>query len=147
MFCKYCGKQIAEDSIFCKFCGRKQDNGESIYSDQPTADYTRMNKKSHDFLSSIFKWYKKLSKKQKIVFYVFAAWFLIHLFLLTLGEGVNGFFPFAVVHNNIYYSNFYAPCYDISEFVFYVVLLPFLIFIIYKFIKTKQVKHSRKKTN
>lgn len=31
MFCKHCGKEIADDSTFCKFCGKKL--SESIYDD------------------------------------------------------------------------------------------------------------------
>lgn len=29
MYCKYCGKQIADDSSFCNYCGRKISDGES----------------------------------------------------------------------------------------------------------------------
>lgn len=43
MFCKYCGKQIDNDSIFCRYCGKVQDTAkekhpqkESIGSDHPS---------------------------------------------------------------------------------------------------------------
>ena len=31
MYCKYCGKEIANDSVFCQFCGKKLNDG-TIYS-------------------------------------------------------------------------------------------------------------------
>lgn len=27
MYCKYCGKEIANDSVFCQFCGKKLNDG------------------------------------------------------------------------------------------------------------------------
>lgn len=31
MYCKNCGKEISDDSVFCQFCGKKL-NDETIYS-------------------------------------------------------------------------------------------------------------------
>lgn len=36
MFCKYCGKSIADDSTFCQFCGGKQDTNIESHSDEKT---------------------------------------------------------------------------------------------------------------
>lgn len=33
MYCKYCGKGIADDSLNCQYCGGKQDVGMSIVND------------------------------------------------------------------------------------------------------------------
>ena len=27
MYCKYCGKEISDDSVFCQFCGKKMNDG------------------------------------------------------------------------------------------------------------------------
>ena len=39
MYCKYCGKQIADDSTFCQYCGGKLDertnNGEQSHIEEP----------------------------------------------------------------------------------------------------------------
>ena len=33
MYCKHCGKEISEDSVFCKYCGEKQDENTNTVSD------------------------------------------------------------------------------------------------------------------
>ncbi|MFW5573382.1 MAG: zinc-ribbon domain-containing protein [Prevotella sp.] len=33
MYCKHCGKQIADDSTFCQYCGGKVDYNTPRYSD------------------------------------------------------------------------------------------------------------------
>lgn len=30
MYCKYCGKQIADDSMYCQYCGKKIDNPQEV---------------------------------------------------------------------------------------------------------------------
>ncbi len=35
MYCKHCGKQIADDSTFCQFCGGKLDNSSTGLKDTP----------------------------------------------------------------------------------------------------------------
>lgn len=30
MYCKHCGKEIADDSKFCNHCGKEQDNQELV---------------------------------------------------------------------------------------------------------------------
>ena len=39
MYCKHCGKEIADNSVFCKYCGGKTDDApvkdyEASYSEQ-----------------------------------------------------------------------------------------------------------------
>lgn len=33
MYCKHCGKMIADDSKFCQHCGGKQDTHDSVLAD------------------------------------------------------------------------------------------------------------------
>ena len=50
MYCKYCGKQIDDDSVFCNFCGENQ------YSLQEDVKRTKSRKTNiADFLASFFK--------------------------------------------------------------------------------------------
>ena len=37
MYCKHCGKQIADDSLFCEFCGTKQDHAAPTEEPAPAA--------------------------------------------------------------------------------------------------------------
>lgn len=37
MYCKHCGKQIADDSLFCEFCGTKQDHAAPAEEPAPAA--------------------------------------------------------------------------------------------------------------
>lgn len=39
MYCKHCGKQIADDSSFCQYCGGKLDNSTAGHKDTP-CDYS-----------------------------------------------------------------------------------------------------------
>lgn len=41
MYCRYCGKQIEDDSLFCRYCGKKLcdiDEGKSDFSEKNTGD-------------------------------------------------------------------------------------------------------------
>lgn len=47
MFCKYCGKEIAEDSVFCSYCGKNlQTDSANVAS--PTHTPSKADRKTKD---------------------------------------------------------------------------------------------------
>ena len=121
MYCKHCGKEIADDSKFCQHCGGKQTE-ESVSSSRWNGFITR---------------HKQLS-------YSYLIWLSINLIALVCGManphrlGINrpfrrgeidtgGFFPFAKggIGN-----------YDFSEFIVYTVAIPLFLYAIIKLVKS-----------
>ena len=35
MYCKHCGKEIADDSKFCRYCGKAQDSTNEVQPEKP----------------------------------------------------------------------------------------------------------------
>lgn len=123
MYCKHCGKEIADDSKFCQHCGGK-------LSEEP-ARSSRWN----DFMVR----HKKLS-------YAYLMWLAFHIFALAIGMAnphrhsnlspyrpiirridrgeidTNDFFPFGGGLDS----------YDFSEFIVYTIAIPLFLFGIIK---------------
>lgn len=135
MYCRYCGKELLNDSNFCPNCGKKQKNESSIRK-------TRLE----DFL-----------KKHKKLSYTYFGWVLLHiaLFLFSSPKGYNyrdsysnnrryydlsdGFYPYNksisdILDGESYNLSFFKniDVYDFSEFFFYTILFPIIIFGIIK---------------
>ncbi len=116
MYCRYCGKELPNDSNFCPNCGKKQ-------KDEGSVRKTR--------LEYILKEHKKLS-------YAYLVWLLLHLtlFLSSTKNNPDGFYPW---NKSISYllggGSYYRfslldeyNVYDFSEFFFYTIVLPIVIF-------------------
>ena len=43
MFCRYCGKEIEEDSYFCKYCGKNIEKIDSILNKNSVKKYTDLS--------------------------------------------------------------------------------------------------------
>lgn len=123
MYCKYCGKEIADDSKFCSNCGKAL-NGQ----------------KSFVFKS---KCYKLLDKFyiNKTCGYIYALWLSLNLTLWLFRDSC---------HENYDLDRFYPEnglddisIYDIREFIFYVFLLPFVFWLVYKLHKCYKMKNQK----
>ena len=118
MYCKHCGKKIADDSRFCQHCGGKQTE-ESVSS-------SRWN----DFIAR----HKKLS-------YSYLIWLSINLIALLCGmatpnkeEDFTRFRRFDKVYSCDFFpfeSN-HIGSYDISEFIVYTIAIPLCLFAMIK---------------
>jgi hypothetical protein len=140
MYCRYCGKEIQNDSIFCPTCGKKQ-------KDEKIIGKTRLE----DFL-----------KEHKKLLYAYLIWFLLHLtlFLCSTQEKPNGFYPWDksisyLLGDYEYYELSLLDqynVYDFSEFFFYTILFPTVLFGLVKcfsfispFLKKLKARHFQRK--
>lgn len=149
MYCKHCGKEIADDSKFCQHCGGSQTTEDSSLNDIP-------KQKGHDNIvetkgneSSVTKFFVQ----NKIFIILFVVWVIINLLLLLQGEpnvyertrindSSGGFsvysntfnanevlYPFTSVGYQTSYS-FNAKYYDWTEFIVYCLLIPLVAYIL-----------------
>lgn len=120
MYCKHCGKQIADDSKFCQYCGGNQEDSTTKSSTKVSSDSSEQKKvveipiiKSN--LSDTTKWW----------IIGCGTWFVFNLYLLFAGDksdyASKYFQPFSDELDSSY------SYYDITEFIVYVIGLPFII--------------------
>ena len=137
MYCRYCGKELSNDSKFCSNCGKNQKITPSL-----------SKTKFEDFI-----------KGHKVLSYTYSLWVTLHITLLLCSEKEHsiGFYPWngsinyvLRVYNSPYY-NYYKDnldvslldrynVYDLSEFFFYTILFPIVVWGIIKIIKTGFVR-------
>lgn len=136
MYCKYCGKEVPNDSNFCPSCGRKLYMSPSF-------------KEKYAFPNL-------LSNSRKGIYY-YVLWFLLNvgLYIFAAPEshreknfGSIGFYPFDKSISSIFQGEKYRfsllnniDYYDFSEFFFYTLLLPVFIVVV---LKSKPFKFSKK---
>lgn len=133
MYCKHCGKVIADDSKFCQHCGGEQTK-ESVKSSQ---------------LNSFIVKHKKLS-------YAYLIWLAINISVLTyatshphkyhsgLSIGIDD--DDYIINTSAFYpfESFDIGTYDFAEFVFYTVAVPLFIFAVVKLVL---MTNSKKQQN
>lgn len=102
MYCKHCGKQIDNDSVYCRFCGLAQSE---------TVNYSEIKHRNsiHSELGgeirikigpnlSKFKEIRTFITKHAVFFVISGIWFLINCVLLACGENRDGFWPHTYMH-------------------------------------------------
>ncbi|MBR5174298.1 MAG: zinc-ribbon domain-containing protein [Bacteroidales bacterium] len=129
MYCKKCGKQIADDSVFCQFCGTAQDVNKK---DTPAVETVTPADEMKDDNPSENKFsFGKLSEKQKVWLGIYVVWFFLNLsfvFIDRRSSADEKFFPFTSSYAD---DNFDLSYYDMSEFVVYAIVVPLVILLVY----------------
>lgn len=121
MYCKYCGKEIADDSKFCSNCGNALEG-----------------KTTKALLLKFYKLYGK-AHLPKTLSYIYGLWVSLNFSLLLISD-----------NDSSSYQHFYpirgigeVDDYDIREFIFYSLLLPFALWLginLYKSYKSRNRK-------
>lgn len=120
MYCKHCGKQIADDSKFCQHCGG---NLEDIITTSTTEVASESPSKEKVVEIPTIKANFTDTTKWWIIWC--GIWLVINLYWLFAGDKADHaseyFQPFSdKIHSDYSY-------YDITEFIVYVIGLPFII--------------------
>ena len=151
MYCRHCGKQVTDDSKYCQYCGGMLEthsakseniNGDEVRNINITGNVNVSNDKS---LSNRIL---KFNCRYKQVIFVYSIWFIFNLLLLLSGSDRDGFYP-RIFKDYHWWHEFTMPTrpsdyeeyswaiewkienYGWVEFVFYVALLPLIIYLIY----------------
>ena len=95
MYCKHCGKEIADDSKFCQHCGGKQEDSFA----SPTNNEVRSEEpKKQENVIKIPTIKTNLSDNQKKWIGIYVAWALLNFIFIfikgTYGGSNRYFFPF-----------------------------------------------------
>ncbi len=134
MFCKHCGKQITDDSLYCQFCGGKQD------VEEPTEKEDDKNIKLS--VSSENKLSAMLTPQKKKYLILYLIWVIIHIVCWMFGKTVinrsggcyspqKQFYPFTDDYCSDYFD---IDFYDGTEFFVYVFLIPLIIYFYIQFL-------------
>ena len=120
MYCKHCGKQIADDSKYCQHCGGNQEDISTSTSAEvkPIAE-------SGKKVVEIPTIKANLSDDTKWWIIGCGIWLVINLYWLFAGDKYSSasevFMPFSEELDS------FIDYYDITEFIVYVIGLPFII--------------------
>lgn len=120
MFCKHCGKEISDDSMFCNYCGQRQERCLSILGKHKKElsvwiGWTLLH------LSLLFSSYGPFEESGHVYFYPFSCSISELITGDYLGDLRIGFFNRDILDG-----------YDFSEFFFYVVIFPLVLYYIWK---------------
>lgn len=135
MYCKHCGKQITDDSLYCQFCGGKQDVEES--TEKKDDQNIKLSMSSENKLSAM------LTPQKKKYMILYLIWAIINIVCWIFGQpksskgwGFNPqdyFYPFTSYHFMDFDDMFKVEYYDSSEFFVYVLLIPLVIYFYVQF--------------
>ncbi len=103
MYCKHCGKEIADDSKFCNHCGKPQDNSNKSLTNKPV-------------------W---------VVYFIWALANLYLLMGKKNEYCAKLFYPFTNDDYYCDYS-WIKDFYDFSEFIVYVFIIPAILYVVYR---------------
>ena len=139
MYCKHCGKEIADDSKFCQHCGGELDTTSStpIVVSEPKNNEGIVTTKGNES-SAMF-----IFAKNKIYIILYVVWVIINILLLLQGEeniyeyshgghrfkANEVFYPFTSNGYQTSYS-FNVKYYDWTEFLVYCLLIPLIVYIL-----------------
>ena len=119
MYCKYCGREIDDNSSYCKYCGKPQDDRGST---------------TNGFIAFI----DFVTNKPIVSAYI--LWAIINVVCLCTGDKIGNYY------NSLYprmyldtvwfhYDYFDLDNYQITDFIVYTILIPLVLFLGYNYFK------------
>lgn len=134
MYCNNCGKKIENDSNYCPFCGKYLIN-------YITSDSDEINNVSSDHKKIVNIPFTNLNLLCRVNMWsiIYGIWLLLNLYWLFTGEkSGNAIFYFMPFSEN--YTKYEYSCYDITEFIFYALVAPYVILKIIRKINNTDIK-------
>ena len=122
MYCKQCGKQISDDSIYCRHCGCRQSE---VISSESEGDL------NSTFSNGLDKNHLKSLLSNKLGWLIgYGIYVIINVLFLVGGDtsstAKEDFWPFGDPHF-LGHEPFNLNDYDITEFLVYVLLIPLVL--------------------
>ena len=147
MYCKYCGKPIADDSRFCKECGGKQDGAVEISATIPETVNVE-GKIGVSITHTDIKYVVLKTFIKKNVYWVisYCLWFLLNLIFLITGDDHDSFWPH--IYQSYYHQKtkiefdlyYYGP----PEFIIYVFIIPLAIYLIFTWDRKQRIRKEKR---
>ena len=149
MYCKHCGKEIADDSKFCQHCGGKLDASITVEATNNTESERGQVVNKVELKHTFEKRHIALfSKKYQKYWVIYVIWVFINIIIWNMGSSYvdhsysderNGnptmyLYPLKHCNSNGDYKSFDPSTYDITEFILYVLVLPLVIFFYFKYL-------------
>lgn len=129
MYCKHCGKEIADDSKFCQHCGGKIDNSVSLDQESLEVDKKEQETNELDVPSNSNEWLKWGI--------IYAIYVVLNILLLISGWESSVSREYLWPFGNpqlLGHEPFNPTNYDFTDFLVYVFLIPLCVFGWIKFI-------------
>lgn len=145
MYCKNCGKEIDDGSIFCKFCGTDlsglENRTDSVNKNKCNVNIQLDGKVNHSIESKQIPAITTFLHKNAGLVCAYLIWLILNIVFLAAGEDESGFWPY-IKHD---YFSWDLDRYGLTEFFVYVLLIPFAALCIYKgLIKLSDLKNPDK---
>ncbi|MBQ9655883.1 MAG: zinc-ribbon domain-containing protein [Prevotella sp.] len=140
MYCKYCGKEIADDSKFCQHCGGEQVAQSSKKEMAESKSGTPIEEGKVIEIPTIKT---NFSERTKWLLLAYGTWFIFNLYWLLVGNKASDASEYFRPFSSGWYSS--LSYYDITEFLIYVVGVPLAIWGV-KMLKQKIDKTSNTPT-
>lgn len=86
MYCKYCGKQIDENSQYCKFCGKKL-----VETQKVSIEFTKPNIDIHTQLNKVQSVWNLIRNHKKIKHYILAVFVGVLFGIFSIGISLSVF--------------------------------------------------------
>lgn len=111
MFCKYCGKEIDEDSKFCRYCGGELQSV-STETLSPENKDSKVNLEVEGEIKAVispnlpkFTKLKAFLNKHNVYCTIAAIWFIINCIFLSIGDDHKHFWPHIYSHSEVIWDH------------------------------------------
>lgn len=133
MYCKNCGKEIDDSSRYCKFCGTDLSENEISRNPDKNGSGYRTNvqldgKINHSLDPNQVTSIKAFLQSNAVLICTYSIWFILNVVFWAAGEDENGFWPY----NGNDHLSWDLDRYGLTEFLVYVLLIPFVTLSMYK---------------